>query len=548
MAILDFVNFNGERLDLQDSALTAYVRDMSPVATVGPADMVSVDDAAPLTAEELAVAMEPVQNLHGYDNPWPEGGSKNRCLPLTPTTSARGLALLLNEDGSYRLVGQYTGQTTYVFGASEYFVLPAGSYVLSGGGNVHYTLQLVSADHSSEIIAESGAGSGVVPFTLSGNRQVFARVFVNLTSSSSELIDLTLRPMIRLASETDGTFVPYSNICPISGWDGATVTDEGKNLLDFSAFGTYSNWSSTIVTYGNFPTSSGNKGFLLEGIKAGETYTLSLGISATSFPATYVYLCSANGTSSNRIVALTTGSYNTDRCTFTAEEGHIYYIRSGNMSNDSAFNSSVMQYISFVQIELGSTATAYEPHKSRTASVDFGQTVYGGTVDLVTGECVITKKLYNASDIQGWRFAASSSTETRKIWRTADTAFSAEISKAVLWGMCSKYAPAFDKAVGEMPDFAFRTLNTGVLYVCDSRYPSSDYETAFKESLSDVQFVFNLAEPITLPPLTPAELELFKGVNSVSADAGQVTVTYRQDVFLTLNKRINELQALVLES
>ena len=45
--------------------------------TVGPAPIISISDAKPKPAKSLIVGMEPIQDLHGYDSPWPAGCGKN---------------------------------------------------------------------------------------------------------------------------------------------------------------------------------------------------------------------------------------------------------------------------------------------------------------------------------------------------------------------------------------------------------------------------------------------------------------------------------------
>jgi hypothetical protein len=38
-----------------------------------------------------------------------------------------------------------------------------------------------------------------------------------------------MKPMIRLASITDASYAPYSNICPITGWTGCEVKHSGAD-------------------------------------------------------------------------------------------------------------------------------------------------------------------------------------------------------------------------------------------------------------------------------------------------------------------------------
>ena len=45
--------------------------------TVGPASLVSITDGIVAPVDALTVGIEPEQDLHGYDHPWPGGSEKN---------------------------------------------------------------------------------------------------------------------------------------------------------------------------------------------------------------------------------------------------------------------------------------------------------------------------------------------------------------------------------------------------------------------------------------------------------------------------------------
>lgn len=53
------------------------------IDTAGPADIVSFSTDMASPAKSLVVGMEPIQDLHGYDSPWPAGGWEE---PLEPAT------------------------------------------------------------------------------------------------------------------------------------------------------------------------------------------------------------------------------------------------------------------------------------------------------------------------------------------------------------------------------------------------------------------------------------------------------------------------------
>lgn len=171
------------------------------------------------TIQSLAAQITPVQDLHGYDHPWPGGSGKNLCYPLKDETK-RGLTLTKNADGTYTLTGAYTGASNNTLGNSDAFTLPAGEYIISGGVNTYYRIQIINAVDNTVIAYSAGADS---LFTLAEATSVLARVYIRYATDMPAPGGAIIAPMIRLATETDAAFEPYENICPISGWTGANV-------------------------------------------------------------------------------------------------------------------------------------------------------------------------------------------------------------------------------------------------------------------------------------------------------------------------------------
>jgi hypothetical protein len=495
-------------------------------------NIISIDDAAPLDAEEFVVDIEPVQDLHGYDSPWPAGGGKNLYNSATfPSQTKNGITCTNNGDGSFTLNGTATTDIFFdVFTAqfspnSGGTPLPSAEYRLtgcpSGGSSQTYYLYTIPNYHGSY-------GSGVT-FTdeiLGGSIYVKSGVTLN---------NLVFNPMIRLASNGDDTFTPYSNICPISGWTGAKVSRTGKNLLDYSVFQQYANWSDSIVTYGNYQTSIGNKGYLLP-VVSGMTYTVSLGISSSSFP-TFCYICRANGNdTSERVRAFTTGSFSTASITFTAESGWIYYVRIGSLASESAFTTQ-MEKVSSAQLELGSTATDYEPYQGDTYDITFPSeagTVYGGTLDVVNGVLTVDRAMevldgdedwdtYNPDNYDSYCFVMNK--QTKKV--------------GSLLSICNEYKNVSGAwSSGGNNVFGVFSDHSSLTRWYFTR-PTSTFEknvTAWKAWLAEnpLHIVYPLATPITYQ-LTPPAITLLRGNNNIWADCGNITMKYWQDKVLYEN-------------
>ncbi|MBQ3276267.1 MAG: hypothetical protein IJH47_04315, partial [Oscillospiraceae bacterium] len=178
----------------------------------------------PITA--LSVEVEPVQNLNGYDNPWPAGGGKNLFEAEVSSSTYAGITATANGDGTFTFNGTATSQFDFYFTDNRQS-LANGTYLINGitnGSNSTYRLYAAIYGNTNRY---AGLNTGDAEVTLSNETiRLFLRIYNGAT-----LNNVVIKPMIRLATETDSTFAPYSNICPISGWTEAKVTRTGKNIL-----------------------------------------------------------------------------------------------------------------------------------------------------------------------------------------------------------------------------------------------------------------------------------------------------------------------------
>ncbi|MBQ1571071.1 MAG: hypothetical protein IIZ78_08115 [Clostridiales bacterium] len=183
-------------------------------------------------AKSVVVSVKPIQDLHGYDHPWPAGGGKNK-LPLVladikanntdgtwngNTYTWNGATFAVNTDDAGNVLSiNGTGNGNAGVTLNLFFNLKAGTYIMNSGfveaQGSNDTLLLVN----NVVIARGNSGSPGQTFTLEEDSACHW-VFRIATSTT-----LTCKPMIRLATESDATFAPYSNICPISGIDEVEI-------------------------------------------------------------------------------------------------------------------------------------------------------------------------------------------------------------------------------------------------------------------------------------------------------------------------------------
>ena len=173
---------------------------------------------------ECNVTLAPVQDLHGYDNPWVGGAGKNK-LPLT-------LANLKSEN-----TGGTWNDNVYSYQDVTFTVLTDSGDNVTGikvngtpNANVNFRLYgSISFTQATILNGSPSNGSGSSYFILIGGVGYdFGTGCAISANTSVSVIQITIAsgytadnlmfyPMIRLASVVDDTFAPYSNICPISG-------------------------------------------------------------------------------------------------------------------------------------------------------------------------------------------------------------------------------------------------------------------------------------------------------------------------------------------
>ena len=267
------------------------------------------------------------------------------------------------------------------------------------------------------------------------------------------------------------------NIRPIKGRDSVTVNRVGKNLLDFSSFTNYTNWREDIATEGDAPTNKYNKGYILP-VKPSKAYTISFEPLGDTFP-TYLYIVKSINGVSKRYRYITTDRIENKVVSFTPEDNEIWYLRMGSADNEKYFNAQIKK-ITYIQLELGSTATPYEPYTGSTTDIALPETVYGGTIDVGTG--VVT----------------------------------------VEYGRIASYAG--EPLPGEW-------ISDRDVYAPDAT-PTSGAQVAYK-----------LAEPYTIQ-IFQNQIDALSGVNTVYTDADSVMVTGAEDPKHTITELKNAIISL----
>lgn len=533
---------------------TLLTNDGNEYVTVTSSNPVYIQNAEARDAENVIIEIEPKQDLHGYDNPWPEGGNKNIMQQTIDSIKAantngtwngnaytyKDVVFTLLTDSNNNIIGVNANGTAsdnadFTIKASDENYLTVGSeYTLSGcpangSSDTYYQfLCFYSDDGSSSGGGGRDVGTGKQLTVTSGYSRY--RVYIRITSGVT-CNNLVFHPMLELGS-TATSYVPYSNICPISGWTGATVKDEGKNLFDMSQLLQASNWtvnsngiySGTMVTLHQL--ANGNGFPVLPEFKNETQYTLSVscynGASSSYASFGFIYDDDTRTNITFSETSLTTKSL----VSIAGKTIKTIYASYGSSGN-------TVLYISQIQVELGSTPTSYEPYKSRIFPISFPSsagTVYGGTIDLEKKKLVVDRAMVDLGTLT-WsatsdRFMAEAITPnplSKSVWDTDNP-----------MAICSQYKygviasnNGVDKAIG---------FFNGMLYARDTAYSSA---SGLKAAMSGVQLVYELATPLEYDIPAP-QIPLFNGINNLQLDCGKISFNYRTNIYpVSLDKSGN---------
>ena len=218
------------------------------------------------------------------------------------------------------------------------------------------------------------------------------------TGSIASFTGTVAKPMTVVAEINpvqSGTGDPSpTNVRPITGHTGVNVYRTGKNLLN-NNYKRQPSGNSTTVYFDSGSTN--NYDYYL---KAG-TYTFSIVYSGTRNNCPYLYYKEQNGSNKN------TGSLE-QSITFTLDsDGHYrFWLYANPTVKDPIYKDQVVSF----QLEVGSTASAYEAYSGDSINITFPTppgTVYGGTVtinDDGTGTLVVTDAniaSYNGETLPG---------------------------------------------------------------------------------------------------------------------------------------------------
>lgn len=498
----------------------------------------------------VKVSWEPTQE--GSGEPYPAGGGPN-LLDISQCTATVGKP--------YGVTITIDGDVFKVSGVPSSEVTEEGQYSFA-----------VASCTQTEL---RGKGYKITPFALNG---VVSSAWGLRTEDEDSLAiaakltpgvntDIQLRLMV--SKDTPTAYAPYENIRPISGRTEISVDRCGENLLDIS---------TAVQAIG--ATVDGDKIHITDTSGWGESYII---FESKFPPGTYMISFATSIASRGGVLVRT---YNVDGeivdGEVTVADNYVarknkyynaYWVKRYNPPASQNIRLAVSQSAYFRigfcgsllegenELDIinpmftpGTTApTAYTPYTGQTTTLTLPHTIYGGTVDAVTGKGQETWKLLTLDGTEKW-----------ETWGVNKN--NAAVTGFYCYGindydpsdrniLCSALSNASNDSWGG------RNEGIGLAYALNpgSRYMIYSVKTAMLSDTSDdksavasfksylaskyaagtpVQIAYKLEKPVPFTATGAQPISALSGINTVLTNSDSVTVTGKADPI----KRITDLE------
>lgn len=344
-----------------------------------------------------------------------------------------------------------------------------------------------------------------------------------------------------------GTKAP-DNAYVLGGFSNAGITRSGKNLFNLDYL------TASGITIQNGEASGTAQAFFdrfgtnTEGIKqlkfkANTAYTLSLkaytdGNYTTAGQGIYFRINYTDGNYTTLAINNNQQSYGEFVKTTSSNKtiDRIYIVYNSGYSNT--------WHLKDIQIEENAEATAFEPYNGTTYSVSW-QTeageVFGGEVDVTNGKLVVTHHGFTltGAEEEGWSI---SNTGTENYYYVVSLPTGS--ASAVGGSNVANIFPSVNIGNNNTTQGCYNTASA-LRVRWGTEMTVADWKTWL--GTNNLTVVYRLATPVEYDLSDTANISALVGVNNVWSDTnGDTTVDYKLGIQAYIDKKIAEVQALVL--
>lgn len=172
--------------------------------------------------ESLIANINPVQDLHGYDQPWPAGGGKNLFYSENNLSyTVNGVTATFDaETQMCTLNGTNTGTSAYIV-----LTIPITSDIPRDTPLSRAFLPTSKGMYINFTYRKNGTWYGInngesIPSDTDADSTL--RIQVGIYASATSFNNVKFNIQVEKGA-TPTSYAPYSNICPISGWTDANI-------------------------------------------------------------------------------------------------------------------------------------------------------------------------------------------------------------------------------------------------------------------------------------------------------------------------------------
>ena len=350
-------------------------------------ELITISGGVDFKVLDASTTIIPVQNLNGYDNPYPAGGGKNKFDIDTAYADTSKFTIAGNKVTAK--LGDFSNVLINIpeelVGVQLTFSAKLNNVPENTNSVLTRAIVNESAINGSRVNADN-TGYSSVTFTPTSTNDSVLFAYTNNGTNIITIDDIQLE-----VGSSRTAYAPYSNICPITGWSQAKISRTAKNILSNDVF---SSDSKQGLTY----TYNADGTMTVSGTASANSYAAS---SWVSFPIDVIVNGvpvdgSGNVINQGIYIQVYTGATGTGGDVHANDTSLVipantpFMIRL-RINNGIAISGSVL-FTPMVRVATDTDYT-FEPYNDTVYTITFPDaagTVYGGTLDVTTGVLTVT--------------------------------------------------------------------------------------------------------------------------------------------------------------
>ena len=526
-------------------------------------DIISFNDGTNNPVTALTINVNPIQDLHGYSHPWIGGSEKNKLKSsIVGTTTINNVTFTTYNDGSVKANGTAsTNADFYFIGGPGIYAdtnIPTGTYKINGNSLATTTSAFyVVRKTGNEVIAAQQLD---YQYNISLDSSEQYRIFIRVNDGAT-VTNQMYYPMICQSSISDATYMPYENICPISGHTQCDVYNDPKyggyinfnQIASFQASRTFDSidttFDSTTGTMHSSGTTASNYYFI---------FNTSSNISYVANHKYYIKIddtrkimwqVNVNGT--NTQVANKVGAAIVTYDNSGLLQGAVVDVTVGAQIDVSCkpqifdltemFGSTVADQIYTMEQQTAGAGVAYFKSlfpndyyayntgtKTNVSAVsnlsyehitiDLNGTRYSGILNVLTGEMIIDKTIVDMGTLS-WQYES----DKARFMAEMPSNYRIPITEAQRKDLWSSIYYADGSPIGmSLINGTMSGYTNNKIYLYNFSYTDV---TTFTSAMSGVPLLYYLDTPQTIQ-LTPNQLNTLLGDNNIWSSTGETSVKY----------------------